>query len=86
MSSQSTEKEIIELEKRYWQAMKDKDVDAAVALSDDECIVTGAQGVGRIDRKTMTEMLRAPNYELRSFAIQDDVQVRLLVSWSRPIP
>jgi hypothetical protein len=30
--------------------MQDKDVDAAVGMTYEPCIVTGAQGVGRINR------------------------------------
>jgi len=40
------ERELVELERRYWQALKEKDVAAAVELTDEPCIVAGAQGVG----------------------------------------
>jgi hypothetical protein len=53
MPSTTIEHELLELENQYWQAIKDKDVDAAIRLSDDPCIVTGAQGVARIDARTM---------------------------------
>ena len=29
------ERELVDLERRYWQALKDKDVEAAVELTDD---------------------------------------------------
>ena len=45
----SVEKELLELERRYWQALKDKDVEAAMRMTDDPCIVTGAQGVSGFD-------------------------------------
>jgi len=41
------ERELVDLERRYWQALKDRDVAAAVELTDEPCIVAGAQGVGR---------------------------------------
>jgi hypothetical protein len=50
--STSFEKQILDLETRFWQSMKEKDVDAASRLTDDPCIVTGAQGVARIGRET----------------------------------
>jgi len=46
MTKTPIEQELLALEKQYWQAIKDKDADAAMRLSDDPCIVTGAQRVG----------------------------------------
>ena len=78
MPRTTIEQELLELEKQYWQAIKDKDVDAAMRLSDDPCIVTGAQGVARIDAKAMAGMMNAAAYTLHNFTISDDVQVRQL--------
>ena len=78
MSTAIVEKELLKLEKQYWQAIKDKDVEAAMQLTDDPCIVAGAQGVGRIDRKAMESMMKAAKYELVAFEVKDDVQVRML--------
>jgi hypothetical protein len=60
------------LEKRYWDAIQVKDVDAAMRLSDSECIVVGAQGVGSIDRDRLGEMLKAASYELTHYEIDDE--------------
>ena len=49
MTTQTVEHELLELEKQYWQALKDKDADTALRLTDESCIVVGAQGVGRIN-------------------------------------
>ena len=76
MAQQAFEKELLGLEKQYWQAIKDKDVDAAIRLSDEPCIVTGAQGVGSIDRKSLAKMMKAASYELNDFKFSDDVQIR----------
>lgn len=35
MSTQTVEKELVQLEKQFWQALKDKDVEAAMRLTDD---------------------------------------------------
>jgi hypothetical protein len=75
----TTETELVELERSYWQALKDRDVATTVRLTDDPCIVTGAQGVGRFDRAAFKAMMSsAPNYTLDEFELDDDVQVRLL--------
>lgn len=78
MISNAVERELLALERKYWQAIKDKDADTAIRLSDDPCIVTGAQGVGRLDNKTLAGMMKAPPYTLHKFTIGDDAQVRLL--------
>jgi hypothetical protein len=74
----SVEEELLDLEKQYWQAIKDKDVEAAMHLTDDQCIVTGPQGVARIDRETLAGMIKATPYELKDFQVSDDAQVLLL--------
>jgi uncharacterized protein (TIGR02246 family) len=77
MASSPVEQELLELEKKYWQAIKDKDADAAIRLSDDSCIVTGAQGVARINGEALARMMDAASHTLHDFTISED-QVRLL--------
>ena len=52
------QKELLKLEKQYWQAVKDKDIEACMRLTDDPCIVAGATGVASIDRKTLAYKVR----------------------------
>jgi len=70
-------KELLDLENQYWQAIKEKDVDAAMRLTDEECIVTGAQGVGRLNRQGLGDMLKSATYTLHNFALKD-AEVRRL--------
>jgi hypothetical protein len=72
-----TEKELVQLEKEYWQALKDQNVDAALRLTDDPCIVTGAQGVASIDRETFRGMMTEGGWSLEGYDLSD-VQVRML--------
>ena len=78
MATRTIEAELLALESRYWQALKDQDVDAATRLTDEPCILIGSQGVGLIDRKTLAAMMKSPNYTLDHFELKDDAQVRLL--------
>jgi uncharacterized protein (TIGR02246 family) len=78
MARHAVEQELIELERRYWQAIQDKDAATAMQLSDEPCLVTGAQGVGQLDRKALGRMLTQAPWTLHEFKIGDDVQVRLL--------
>ena len=67
MSNKTTEQELLDLEKQYWQAIKDRDIEAAMRLTDDTCIVAGAQGAGRIDKKTMAATMSAASFTIHSF-------------------
>ena len=69
--------ELLDLEKQYWTAIKEKDADAAGRLTDDECIITGAQGVGRVNRQALSQMLKDAPYTLHAFELKDP-QVRQL--------
>ncbi len=77
MPSSTLGKELLDLEKQYWQAIKEKDVDTAMSLTDEECIVTGSQGVGRINRQAMAEMMKNAPYILHDFELKD-AEVRQL--------
>lgn len=77
MSEKGTEKELLKLERQYWQAIKDKDIDAALRLTDDPCIVAGASGVASIDEKSLADMMNAANYTLDDFEVEDP-EVRMI--------
>ena len=70
-------RELLTLERRYWSAIKERDSGVASSLSDDPCLVVGAQGVSEIDRGTMAKMLECATYELKDFSLED-VKVRKL--------
>jgi hypothetical protein len=73
MADATTEKELLALERQYWQAIKDRDAALSARLSDDPCIVTGAQGVGRIDRATLERMFAGANWRLTSFELSSPI-------------
>jgi uncharacterized protein (TIGR02246 family) len=78
MATRTIEAEILDHEKRYWQALKDQDVDAVLRLTDEPCILTGAHGVALIDRKTLAGMMKAASYTLDHIELKDGAQVRFL--------
>jgi uncharacterized protein (TIGR02246 family) len=63
--------ELAALERRYWDAIQRKDEQSAMKLSDDQCVVVGAQGVGEVDRERLGQMLKQASYELKSYAFDD---------------
>lgn len=67
----SIRNELVALEKRYWNALREKDSSTATSLSDDPCVVVGAQGVSQIDKKTMAGMVENASYELHDFDLED---------------
>ena len=70
---------VLEIERRFWNAMKDKDGQAAAKMTDDGCIVVGAQGVSAIDRKTMGKLTEEGEWELKQYAFDEkNAQVRFI--------
>jgi hypothetical protein len=69
--AEATKQELLALEKQYWNAIKEKDAATATSLSDDPCVVVGAQGVGEVGRAALGQMLQGATYELKSYSIED---------------
>jgi len=71
--------ELVEVERRFWNAMKDKDAATASQLTDDGCVIVGAQGVSAIDATTMGTLTRDAVWELEQYSFDDKGrQVRFL--------
>jgi hypothetical protein len=71
--------ELLELEKKFWDAMKEKDAKGAKQMTDDGCIVVGATGVAAIDRATMGKMVEEAEWELRNYTLDEkNAQVRMI--------
>lgn len=75
MATQKLKNELLALEKQFWQAMKDRDTAVAMRLTDDQCIVAGAQGVELIRREQLAKMLESPGWTLNDYRFADDAQV-----------
>ena len=59
MKPLAVEKELLELERQYWQAMQDRDVQAAVQLTEFPCIVAGASGTMRVEQPAFEQMMQS---------------------------
>lgn len=79
MATMTTDQEIIALERSYWQAMKDDDSDAAIDLTYDPCIVTGAQGAAQLDHNAMSRMNAEKEWALRDFHL-DNMNVQTITN------
>jgi hypothetical protein len=66
-----TKQKLLGLEERYWNAIMQKDSATAASLSDDTCVVVGAQGVGEVDRGALAMMLESAKYTLEAYSLED---------------
>ena len=79
MANDKAEREVLDLEKRFWDAMKQKDGRSAARMTDDGCIVVGAQGVSAIDSKTMEKLTVEGDWQLQQYAFDEkSAQVRFI--------
>jgi hypothetical protein len=78
VTTTTIENELVDIERQYWQAIKDKDVNAAMQLTDDQCVVAGASGVASINREAFAGMLNSSDWTLNEFEFVGDVEVRAL--------
>lgn len=73
----TTEQQLVELEKTYWDAMVSKDVDTAVRMSDDPCFIAGAQGVSQITNEQYRKLMTDGKWTLQSYTM-DRILARLV--------
>jgi ketosteroid isomerase-like protein len=71
MSTTANTTRALELEKRYWDAMRSGDSKAVLALTSDPCIVVGADGASQITARQLAEMLDDASYNLKSYRIDE---------------
>ena len=68
----TTPDEIMELERRFWQAMQDMDLDAAVALLDAQPTSVTGGGVHHFNPDQYRAMALAGNARITSFELFDE--------------
>ena len=78
MEHATVEKEILELERKYWRALQDNDIDTAIELTDFPCIVAGPSGVQKFDRETFAKMMANPPYTIDKVELGEKPEVRVL--------
>ncbi|GLS31277.1 protein of unknown function [Mesorhizobium albiziae] len=67
------EQKIIDLEKKFWRTMVDKDIEGSVAMLAGESIVAGAQGTARLTHDDYRGMAKQGDslWQLKSFQLDD---------------
>jgi hypothetical protein len=69
------DQELIELERRYWEAIRNRDGATATRLSDARCLVVGPQGIGKLDRQALAELIEKAPHDLKRVRLDDDVHI-----------
>lgn len=59
MNNAPNKQDIFILEKKYWDAMRNNDVEAAVSLTKFPCIITSPKGAKRITETQYRQMMQA---------------------------
>ena len=79
MTATMRTQELLQNERRFWDAMRDKDGEAAAEMTHDSCIVVGAQGVSSVDKKTMAKLTKEGDWELERYTFDEsNAQVQFL--------
>ena len=64
-------KTIERVERDFWQALIDKDTEAAAQMIAGDCLITGPRGAMRIDPDKYTAMMKDGDWSLESYAFSD---------------
>ena len=64
-------REIVDLERTFWQSMVDKDADLAMTMIADECLITGPMGTMRSDPDDYKRMTEQGDWDLKKFEFSD---------------
>lgn len=70
---------LIQLEREYWQALKDNDRETVERLTDETCLVVGTQGMNTFDRNQVGAQVDSMQAQVKDFEFDDrSVQVKRL--------
>lgn len=70
--------EVMDLERKFWEAMKNRDAKTCAALSDNPCLLTGPQGISSLAPDQVGAMMNDMKYEIRNYRIGKGAQVQLV--------
>ena len=74
----SAAEEVLEMERKFWEAMKNRDSKTCAALSDSSCLVTGPEGIANLTPDEVGAMVGNSKSELRNYRIGKGAQVQLV--------
>jgi ketosteroid isomerase-like protein len=71
-TSESFKQEIIDLEKKYWAALRDQDLDSALNMTDFPGLVISSRGVMPITKDGYVKMFNSGQGRVRDFKIDEE--------------
>ncbi|MES2305806.1 MAG: nuclear transport factor 2 family protein [Gemmatimonadota bacterium] len=79
MHTETSASEVIEQERRFWDAIQDRNGAAVAEMTDDACLIVGAQGVSAIDPAKMAAMTEEGTWQLLQWSFDaKSTQVRFV--------
>jgi hypothetical protein len=76
MVTEADTRQLLDLERQFWDAIQQRDAAKIASLTAEDSIVVGAQGVTAIDRPTLAQMLTEGAWSLESYDLDEgSVQV-----------
>lgn len=79
MENSSFSTEIISLEKKFWTAMQNHDLQTALSLTDFPCVVAGANGLSAVNKEEFEKMFNSNEGAIRDFKFDENsLEVREL--------
>jgi uncharacterized protein (TIGR02246 family) len=71
--------QLLDLERQFWNSMQSKDAEVASNMTDDGCVIVGAQGVSAIDAQKMKQLTAEGKWTLHEFSFDEKtMQARFL--------
>jgi hypothetical protein len=64
-----SDKELLTLERDYWDALKDRDARIAGRMTAEDSTIVGASGVSGVDPRQMSRLLEAATYRIKDYRI-----------------
>ncbi len=69
--------EIIGLERKYWKAMVDKDIDSAISMTHFPCMISGEHGAKKIEENEYRQILKNSSPDIYKNVAINDPQVEV---------
>lgn len=71
MTAVQMDREILALEKEYWQSMVTRDPEVATRLTAEQSIIVGTEGVGTVSKREIGSMVNSDKWRLKKFEFGD---------------
>ncbi len=71
MTAVQMDREILALEREYWESMITRNPEVATRLTAEQSIVVGAEGVGTVSKQEIGAMINSDKWRLKKFEFGD---------------